>query len=107
MSNRWGIPKSLEDKVRERDKYCVYCRVKLASNNKGGSRKNLPTWEHIINDAGIITPENIALCCASCNSSKGTKLLSDWINSDYCKRKGINSKKVAPVVKKALKRDKY
>jgi hypothetical protein len=81
----------------------VYCGVKLASNNRDASRKNLSTWEHIINDASIITPDNIALCCASCNSSKGTKLLSDWINSDYCKCKGINGKKVAPVIKKALK----
>lgn len=40
-----------------------------------GSRKTVATWEHIINDASIVTRENIALCCVACNSSKGTKRL--------------------------------
>ena len=30
----------------------------------------------------IIIRDNIARCCSSCNSSKGTKKLSDWINSE-------------------------
>ena len=29
MSNRWGIPKEVEDFVRQRDLACVYCRVKF------------------------------------------------------------------------------
>ena len=50
----------------------------------------------------IITKENISRCCFSCNASKGSKLLKDWLKSDYCHRKGINEKTVAPVVKDAL-----
>lgn len=69
-----------------------------------GSRKSVATWEHIVNDARIITRENIARCCASCNSSKGVKKLSLWIESNYCKQHGINRETVADVVKEALKR---
>ncbi len=31
------------------------------------------TWEHIINDASVVSRENIAWCCVVCNSSKGTR----------------------------------
>jgi hypothetical protein len=62
----------------------------------------MATWEHIVNDARIITRQNIALCCFSCNSSKGTKKLALWLDSDYCKKRGINRDTVADVVKEAL-----
>ena len=102
--NQWGIPKALEEEIRSRDKICVYCGVPLREKiSRDGSRKHAATWEHIINDAKIITRENIARCCAGCNSSKGAKLLTDWIQSDYCKKKGINQRSVADVVKKALR----
>ena len=102
--NRWGIPDWLEEEVRARDKICVYCRVPMIFNFPGhGPRETLATWEHIINDASIITRENIALCCASCNSSKGTKKLSDWLKSDYCQKKGITVDTVSDIVKQALK----
>lgn len=102
--NRWNIPKLLEDEIRARDKACVYCRVKLVEIvDTHSSRKVKATWEHIINDARIITRDNIARCCVSCNSSKGTKLISNWIDSTYCKQKGINRATVAPVVKKVLR----
>jgi len=98
--NNWNIPEWLENEILERDKVCVYCGVKFGSSIE--SRKTQASWEHIINDARIITRENIARCCVSCNSSKGTKRLSDWINSQYCVTKGINRETVADVVKNAL-----
>jgi len=102
--NRWNIPKDIEEEIRERDKNCVYCGISLLKRiSRGRSRKHVATWEHIINNARIVTRENIARCCAGCNSSKGTKSLSDWIQSDYCKKKGINQHSVADVVKKALR----
>src|SRR5580765_7158060 len=102
--NRWGIPEWLEREVRERDSKCVYCRIHIVESAlPGGSRKTVATWEHIINDARIVTRENIARCCASCNSSKGTKELSVWIESSYCKRRGIGRDTVADVVKQALR----
>jgi hypothetical protein len=68
-----------------------------------GPRKTAATWEHIINDASIVTRENIARCCVACNSSKGTKKLSEWIQSSYCKKRGISKDAVAEVVKEALR----
>ena len=70
---------------------------------QSGSPRTVATWEHIINDACIVTPENIARCCSACNSSKGTKDLSDWMQSGYCRKHGINKDTVAEVVKSALR----
>jgi hypothetical protein len=39
----------------------------------------------------------------SCNSSKGTKALAVWIDSAYCKRRGISRDSVAEVVSNALR----
>ena len=103
--NKWGIPASLEREVRQRDKVCVYCRVPMLESPPAGGSRKAATWEHIINDARIVTRENIARCCASCNSSKGTKNLSLWIESTYCRRRGIRSDTVADVVKQALRGD--
>ena len=102
--NQWGIPEQLEREVRQRDKKCIYCRTPMLELPPAdGSRKSVATWEHIINDARIVTRENIARCCVSCNSSKGSKKLSDWLESNYCKKHGINKTTVADVVKQALK----
>ena len=98
--NRWNIPKILEVAVRTKDTRCVYCGVKFSTDKT--DRKNTATWEHIINDETIITPENIALCCGSCNASNGTKLLEDWINSAYCVKKNINYHTVAKIIKASL-----
>ena len=38
----------------------------------------------------------------SCNASKGTKDLRTWLDSEYCKRKGIGKKTVAKIVRNAL-----
>lgn len=68
MANNWNIPAWLEKEVRERDKVCVYCAVEFTPAKV--SKKTAASWEHIINDAKIITRENIALCCCGCNASK-------------------------------------
>jgi 5-methylcytosine-specific restriction endonuclease McrA len=102
--NKWHIPNWLELEVRERDTCCVYCGIKFKNGrNDIKSRKFKATWEHIINNENIITRDNIALCCAPCNSSKGTKKLSEWIKSNYCKKNGINNETVAEIIKKALR----
>jgi hypothetical protein len=103
--NAWNIPAWLEKEVKERDRRCVYCGVHMIDKMPArGSRKAVATWEHIVNDASIITRENIARCCVACNSSKGTKELSSWIQSRYCKERGINGDTVADVVKAALRK---
>ena len=100
--NRWGIPAWLEKEVKDRDKACIYCGIQMIERMPpSGPRNAVATWEHIINDASIVTRENIARCCFSCNSSKGTKKLSDWMKSNYCKNRGINKDTVAEIVKQA------
>jgi len=51
---------------------CVYC----------GSRDNL-TLDHIVplSKGGKHISENLLVACGSCNSSKGAKLLEEWIQS--------------------------
>lgn len=100
MANKWGIPIEVENQVLKRDKSCVYCGVIFSKNDN--SRKTKQSWEHIVNDIRINNVENIALCCISCNASKGAKLLEDWLNSNYCTNKGITKDTVAYVVKKAI-----
>ncbi len=102
MANRWGIPKDVEELVKQRDLSCVYCGISFI--NLIPTHKTRPTWEHIINDIRINGIDNIALCCGSCNASKGTKLLTDWLNSKYCLTKGICKDTVAIVVQNHLNR---
>jgi hypothetical protein len=49
-----------------------------------------------------VTLQNIVRCCMACNASKGTKALRAWLDSAYCKRKGISERTVADVVRNAL-----
>lgn len=100
MANNWNIPVWLEAEVRQRDKFCVYCGVDFTQPSL--SKAAGPSWEHIINDAKIITRENIALCCRGCNSSKEQKQLSVWFTSKYCKERGITPDSVAPIIKQAI-----
>jgi len=60
------------------------------------------SWEHIINDAKLVNRENIALGCISCNSSKGTKELSVWLESLYCRKRGVRAGTIAPIAQEAL-----
>jgi 5-methylcytosine-specific restriction endonuclease McrA len=90
MANKWNIPKELEEKIRKRDKSCVYCHKEFKNTHK-----DRVTWEHIDNNEKNISEENIVLCCGSCNSSKGTKSLKEWLDSDYCKKLGINKDNIS------------
>jgi hypothetical protein len=94
MANRWNIPASLEMKVRVRDRRCVFCGIEFRSNPRDRA-----TFEHLDNDAQNIPESNIALCCASCNSSKGARSMKTWLESAYCQRKRITRETVAQVVR--------
>jgi hypothetical protein len=98
--NRWNIPKALEAEVRSRDQACIYCGCIFAAASKRGERMS---WEHIINDAALVNRENIALCCISCNASKGIKELSAWLETPYCRNRGIHPGTVAPIAQAALR----
>jgi 5-methylcytosine-specific restriction endonuclease McrA len=98
--NRWKIPQALEAEVRTRDQACIYCGGIFAAASKRGERMS---WEHIINDADLVIRENIALCCISCNASKGTKELSAWLETMYCRNRGIHSGTIAPIAQAAYR----
>ncbi|MBX3661983.1 MAG: hypothetical protein KF804_06020 [Burkholderiales bacterium] len=98
--NRWNLPEWMEQQIIARDQRCVYCGVEFSSTHQ--SRKNKPTWEHIINDARLVTLENIASCCSACNASKGAKELRVWLESPYCKKLGITKDSVATIIKQSL-----
>ena len=98
--NRWNIPDWLEGEVVERDRSCVYCGIVFTVQS--ANRRDRASWEHIINDARIITRENIARCCIGCNASKGTKNLVAWLESTYCKTRGITRESMASVVRSAF-----
>lgn len=100
MSNQWGIPSEVERIVFDRDRNCVYCGIPFIDSDQ--NKKTRRTWEHIINDIRINGPDNIALCCGSCNASKGNKKLEDWLKSKYCETKNINPESVALVIRKYL-----
>jgi 5-methylcytosine-specific restriction endonuclease McrA len=100
--NRWKIPAALEEEVLSRDTRCVYCGV--AFSVPALTRGARPSWEHIVNDARMVTLQNIVRCCMSCNASKGTQNLRAWLRSDYCRRKGITESTVAEIVRNALTR---
>ena len=98
--NRWNIPNWLEQEVVARDRNCIYCGVEFVSSRT--ERRSRPSWEHIVNDALIVNRENIALCCISCNASKGAKSLAAWLESTYCRRRSITSESIAEIAKSAL-----
>jgi len=73
-----------------------------------GKYKTAATIEHF-DDESVKNPteENIAICCHSCNASRKGNLTKastiDWFNSPHCKKKNINKKTVAKVVKRYIK----
>jgi hypothetical protein len=101
--NDWEIPAHLEALVKKRDRYCVYCHVKMKDYpHRKGTPRDKSTWEHIDNN-GPAAEWNIVRCCAACNSSKGTKKLSEWLKSEYCVKKGISTKNISnKIVKKYI-----
>ncbi len=60
--NHWGIPDWLEREVKDRDRTCVYCGTHVIEQMPlRGPRKAVATWEHVINDAKVVTRENSVL----------------------------------------------
>ena len=100
MANRWNIPAWLEAEVRQRDTACVYCGRSFLPQKE--SPRSSASWEHIRNDARIVTRGNIALCCRSCNASKGQKSVSEWLSTGYCRKRRITPESVAPVIQLAI-----
>jgi hypothetical protein len=105
MSNTYGISDQDEREIRARDKMCVYCRI-LMKNYPHAMRASGATIEHFNNDGPFQKKYNVAICCRRCNSSKGTKRLSVWLKTPYCRKRKINEETVLKPVKEYLRLDK-
>ena len=109
MTNNFGIPKKEEQKIRARDKKCVYCNKEMITPYNRKKHGDSATIEHLSPVRPFYVKEgmkidNIVICCGSCNSSRGAKKLLDWFKTKYCIDKNINENTVSSPVKEYLKR---
>jgi hypothetical protein len=109
MGNRYGLLEADVDRVRARDARCVYCRKAMIEPGvRGSSTRDWATIEHLNHLPPWDNPETIAICCGSCNASRGPKPLMQWFGSPYCQQRGISPSTVArPVVDYIRKHEGY
>ena len=98
MSNKYGLPDKELEQVRCRDTTCVYCHKEMAQPNPNVWRGDWATIEHLNHLPPWNNPKTIAICCSSCNSSRGKKTILEWFESDFCKKKNISPLTVAEPV---------
>jgi 5-methylcytosine-specific restriction endonuclease McrA len=102
MSNIYGISEGDEREIRARDKTCVYCGILMKQRPQTRSASGT-TIEHFNNDGPLTKKYNVAICCRHCNSSKGTKRLSAWFKTPYCRKQKINKDTVSKPVKEYMR----
>lgn len=98
MLDKYGLKTEDKEKVRKRDKKCVYCHKQMIYPFDINRRQDSATIEHLNHLPPWNNPETIAYCCGSCNSSRGKRTITDWFESTYCKSKNITLKTVAQAV---------
>lgn len=67
-----------------------------------GRRGDWATIEHLNHLPPWDNPATVAICCWSCNSSRGNRKLQDWFKMPYCLGKSINENTVTEPVRKYL-----
>ncbi len=82
------------NKIKERNKYCVYCNNYL-----------IDSIDHVIplSKGGLTTKNNLIGCCNHCNSSKLNQGFFEWIEKPYCKMREINLNSVNPILFQVLR----
>jgi hypothetical protein len=104
MRNRYGLPEDAVTLVRKRDRKCVYCKKKMLPPSPTTWRGDWTTIEHLNHLPPWDNPETIAICCSSCNSSRGNKPLLKWFESSYCLEHNISPSTVAKAVREYIGR---
>ncbi|MDO8408400.1 MAG: hypothetical protein Q7S95_04235, partial [bacterium] len=109
MANKFGIPEEVEQRIRIRDKLCVYCHKRMIYPCVGDKQRDWATIEHFREVGPFywwdgLREEGLGICCGSCNSSRGRKKLKDWFKTPYCVENKINEKTVAKPVKEYTRR---
>ena len=95
MGNPYGLPEEEVERVRKRDRKCVYCHKKMAKPSKQAWRGDWATIEHLNHLPPWDNPKTIAICCSRCNSSRGKKTLLAWFESSFCRERDISPSTVA------------
>ena len=99
MKNKYGLPELYLNKIRERDKLCVYCHKAMIRPSKEIPRNDWATIEHLNHLPPWNDPSTVAICCGSCNSSRSDRSLLEWFKTPYCIMKKINIETVSEIVK--------
>lgn len=107
MRNKYGLPRAAVEFVRKRDTTCVYCGKVMLAPVRGSSTKDWATIEHLNHLPPWNNPNTIAICCGSCNSSRGPKPLMRWFESAYCHARGISPSTVAEAVRDYLRQHEH
>ena len=95
MGNRYGLPEAEVERVRQRDTTCVYCHKRMVTPGRDAKREDWATIEHLNHLPPWNNPATIAICCQSCNASRGNKTILHWLQSEYCLQRGITARTVA------------
>ena len=103
MSNRYGLPEVELARIRERDRTCVYCSKEMSPPGEDVWRGDWATIEHLNRFPPWSDPTTVAICCGSCNSSRGAKPLPEWFRPPYCQERDIRLETVADPVREFLR----
>ena len=107
MRNKYNLPEDKLEKIKKRDKRCVYCYKKMVNPKKGGKHSDWATIEHLNHLPPWDNIDTIAMCCGSCNSSRRNRKITEWFKNKYCIERNINYKTVADSVKSYIKKYEY
>jgi len=107
MKNKYGLPEDRLEEIRLRDTNCVYCNKSMTNPKNGGFSGNWATIEHLNHLPPWDNPDTVAICCKSCNSSRGAKPVCHWFKTEYCKSKNINIETVSKVVQEYILKYEY
>ena len=107
MSNKFGIPEKVLEKLKARDLECVYCHKLMTYPYTNTKHGDSATIEHLREIAPFywkdgLKEEDLVMCCGRCNSSRGKMKLKEWFKTKYCIENMINEDLVSEPVKKYL-----
>ena len=102
MKNNYGLSGSELDKIKNRDKACVYCHKAMLDHSVTNSRSDWYTIEHLNYLPPWNNPKTVVICCWSCNSSRGNKKIRVWFETSYCLSRNINERSVTETVRKYI-----
>jgi hypothetical protein len=98
VRNRYALVEDAVALVRQRDRTCVYCHKTMMAPTAAKWRGDWATIEHLNHLPPWNNPTTISICCGSCNSSRGNRPLLEWLESSYCRTRGISRSTVAEPV---------